>query len=569
MAQDANIKIKVTADTGDAAAGITKVTTKLKEVPAVSSKATQAITDMGRVLSDLPYGFMGISNNIEPLRESFQRLQKETGSTGATLKALASSLMGGGGLGLVFPLITSAISFATIGLSMWTRGMGDSKKATDDSKKSTDDYAKSIEAANKATAAQATEVGKLVAVAQLQTTSLQQRAEIIRRLQGINETYFSNLKLEAGQIVGLAQAYKLYAENIFRVAQAKAAGGQIEKLNQQLIQVTQQADQLDQNFTIIGKNQFIGNQADKYKQLQGLLKDDLTAYGSIEEIVRITGRSENEVRKFVGDRLNLKKQEAQIMAQIADLSTKTAIGDKSSIINTTPDKIKEVKTKVLDLGLTINDFIKNSQYAFKNIADAVPPQTLTNLDRASEGVHKLTDAIQEQSNLKVGKWLDKETMQQIKEMGQAIRTYLVDPISDFFVELTTGGDNAFSNLISSLSKLIVKMVATIVVAAALAAILAFTGVGAFMGLGSGVSGFKEIFTLLSGIKMAKGGIAYGPQMAYVGEYPGAATNPEVIAPLDKLKSIIGNGNNSQGAEFRIRGVDLVAVTGRANRFITR
>lgn len=40
-------------------------------------------------------------------------------------------------------------------------------------------------------------------------------------------------------------------------------------------------------------------------------------------------------------------------------------------------------------------------------------------------------------------------------------------------------------------------------------------------------------------KLAKGGIAYGDTLARVGEYAGARANPEVIAPLDKLKGIIG------------------------------
>jgi len=39
---------------------------------------------------------------------------------------------------------------------------------------------------------------------------------------------------------------------------------------------------------------------------------------------------------------------------------------------------------------------------------------------------------------------------------------------------------------------------------------------------------------------AAGGIAYGETFARVGEYAGARANPEVIAPLDKLKGIIGS-----------------------------
>jgi len=40
-------------------------------------------------------------------------------------------------------------------------------------------------------------------------------------------------------------------------------------------------------------------------------------------------------------------------------------------------------------------------------------------------------------------------------------------------------------------------------------------------------------------KLASGGIAYGTTNAIVGEYPGARTNPEIIAPLDKLQTMLG------------------------------
>ena len=45
------------------------------------------------------------------------------------------------------------------------------------------------------------------------------------------------------------------------------------------------------------------------------------------------------------------------------------------------------------------------------------------------------------------------------------------------------------------------------------------------------------------LPLAEGGIVSGPTQALIGEYPGAGSNPEVVAPLDKLKSMIGGGGN--------------------------
>jgi len=44
--------------------------------------------------------------------------------------------------------------------------------------------------------------------------------------------------------------------------------------------------------------------------------------------------------------------------------------------------------------------------------------------------------------------------------------------------------------------------------------------------------------LIASQPLAKGGIAYGETLATIGEYPGAQSNPEVVAPLDKLQTIL-------------------------------
>jgi hypothetical protein len=82
---------------------------KLRTIGGGANQAQFALVNLGRVVQDAPYGFIGIANNINPLLESFQRLQATTGSTGGTLKALISSLTGAGGLGLAVSLATSAM----------------------------------------------------------------------------------------------------------------------------------------------------------------------------------------------------------------------------------------------------------------------------------------------------------------------------------------------------------------------------------------------------------------------------------------------------------------------------
>lgn len=71
-------------------------------------------------------------------------------------------------------------------------------------------------------------------------------------------------------------------------------------------------------------------------------------------------------------------------------------------------------------------------------------------------------------------------------------------------------------------------------------------------------------------KFAQGALAYGPTVGVFGEYPGAATNPEVVAPLNKLRDIIEPASNGFGVvEFHIRGRDLFGVARKINRLDSR
>ena len=65
---------------------------------------------------------------------------------------------------------------------------------------------------------------------------------------------------------------------------------------------------------------------------------------------------------------------------------------------------------------------------------------------------------------------------------------------------------------------------------------------------------------------ADGGIVSGPTLGLMGEYPGARSNPEVIAPLDKLKTLM-KSDQSTGyvAQTHISGRDLAIVLERYNK----
>lgn len=68
------------------------------------------------------------------------------------------------------------------------------------------------------------------------------------------------------------------------------------------------------------------------------------------------------------------------------------------------------------------------------------------------------------------------------------------------------------------------------------------------------------------IKLAKGGLAYGPTLAVVGDNPNAMSDPEVVAPLSKLRSMVGGQQLELVGDvaFELRGDTVRAVLNREN-----
>ena len=79
-------------------------------------------------------------------------------------------------------------------------------------------------------------------------------------------------------------------------------------------------------------------------------------------------------------------------------------------------------------------------------------------------------------------------------------------------------------------------------------------------------------TSLKGVgAFAEGGVVSGPTLALVGEYAGATNNPEVIAPLSKLQSMIQTEQGASGGkvEFEIKERKLRGVLRKGAKYNSR
>lgn len=72
--------------------------------------------------------------------------------------------------------------------------------------------------------------------------------------------------------------------------------------------------------------------------------------------------------------------------------------------------------------------------------------------------------------------------------------------------------------------------------------------------------------LLAVPKFASGGLAFGPTLGLFGEYPGASHNPEVVAPLDRLQSMLRPDDSPRRVRFEIEGRSLVGLMEKMDRF---
>ena len=94
-------------------------------------------------------------------------------------------------------------------------------------------------------------------------------------------------------------------------------------------------------------------------------------------------------------------------------------------------------------------------------------------------------------------------------------------------------------------------------------------VGPILALASVASIIAALTNIPTPTAFANGGVVSGPTYALVGEYAGASNNPEVIAPLSKLREYINpTSSNHQGGEvaFRIEGRTLVGILNKEAKY---
>lgn len=167
----------------------------------------------------------------------------------------------------------------------------------------------------------------------------------------------------------------------------------------------------------------------------------------------------------------------------------------------------------------------------------------------------------------------------IKEMTVLSSEQITGLLSQSFASIGTAiasGDvlESFKSTLIMLMDML-QQFGTALIAAGVASealkVVAWSGIGAIIAGGALVAATAAAKAALNRVPaFADGGIVSGPTLALVGEYAGASSNPEVIAPLNKLKSMIEpavqNDTVMNGeVRFVIRGEVLEGILQKMNR----
>jgi len=238
---------KSAASTSKASSTITKnlataanATAKAGQGIAVgANQAGNALTNLGRVAQDAPFGFVGIQNNLNPLLESFQRLRAESGSNSAALKALGQSLAGPAGLGI-------ALSVVSAGVLLYQQYQQRANKAIQDAKKTTDDYVASLETIEGArlkgeqnAQKEIVTLGLLFRTYQNANQPLSARKEAYSELQKQYPSYFGNLAFEEKATNATKDAYNRLTQSIIASAKARSFSDKIAENSQKVLEIDQ------------------------------------------------------------------------------------------------------------------------------------------------------------------------------------------------------------------------------------------------------------------------------------------------------------------------------------------
>lgn len=590
-------------------------TTDMGNLPKQTEQTARQFDQLGfsiqQVARELPAfafsastGFMAISNNLPMLADAIQQLRRENEALAASgqktvpvWRQVAQSLLSWNtalsvGITLLTvyaPKITEAVSKMNLFKKALDPAAEAGKQLNEAVKKGTEEAQKEI-----------VQLKVLYSAATDDTRSRKERLDAVKQLQTEYPAYFENLSNESILAGDAADAYNRLTKSLTDAAMARAS---MDKMTQNATRLLDLNDQRDKLETQLKDMQ-------RLRDSMGSNPALMSSYGQMDSRARSV---ESQLKSVINeiDALNAANEKLSKGINVSSL-TGGGKGSTSKDLNTNLATIGGLTNKINEL--------KEAQ-SKASTEQAVNLEKEIQLYQQRLNLLQLTIAKGAAGNLADSNYKDKlaapamsgvaapseiaipitfeMSENQLQENLQRMRQMFSDSIPEFnYTESALSGLNSIATVVGNLSGVlndsagawaqwgatvmqtiaqaipqiialantqiaasVQQTTANTAVAAsgAAASVASIPIVGWVMAAGAVASILAALASLPKPKALAKGGIVSGPTLALVGEYGGARNNPEVIAPLDKLRSLIQPaGFNTDGLylETKVRGKDL-------------
>lgn len=545
-------------------------------------KSNMQWTNFALVIQDLPYGFRGIQNNLP-------------------------ALMGGiaGMAGPIYFVGSAIIALFTA----WDAGLFKVKDGTNALKDAQKEYNETLKSSMGSAGEEIAKMNSLVSIASNHEISMEKRLAAVKKLQEEYPSYFGNLDKEKILNGDVARATDGVKTAIIERAKATAIASKINKLAAEKFAKDEELYQLALQKTarVQAAVNFVKQFPSSTKHLKGLIDASVSGIrdqeNAIKSFVNSIDKELNRLQKIytsaeagainLGDTKNgangkaakKKLEDAKKAADKLALYIKKRLSasggettyvaepaiDPSNAAKLFKDKMdyekKASKDRVAFLRGQYQLEVSEAEGSFDKIKLAEENMRIALNKGFMDGSIKLSEYIdatielRKKSNQTVLAE-SKAAMAEMLKMGIGIMNAL-GPALDMLLEKGANIGEVLSKAFNDIIKKLIKVAIAAAIAVALLSLI-------FPGTVAKAGGAMKMFGNLVGGGMglgsqlfANGGIVSGPTMGLMGEYPGAKSNPEVVAPLDKLKGLMGASGGT--LEARISGNDLLILMNKAKR----
>jgi hypothetical protein len=539
------------------------------------SGSNKTMMSLSLILQDLPYGFRGIQNNLPALVGSF------AAATGAIYLGFSALIA-----------ITTAYEKEIVQLIYGLDEVSAANKKMNESVADNVGQAKSQIASDQA----------LLKIINDTTQSTDNRKKALKELK---EEYKGNLELQKLDITDgdkLATVYNKISNALIRKARATAYAQLIAEEEAKVLKLeTQQGEEVVKNLGFMGT-------------AYGLVTSGIGGFTASANIV--TAAFNKQSKEISTSKANIalyteklnENTEAQIEnADAASLDTTVtkAKGDKAAkeaakleafaakrraMAGGDIEVIKEPELDPKERAKAFAEKMAFDKKMSKERVDMLKEQYQLEVSEAEGSFEKIKLAEENMrlalnqgfmdGTIKLSEYLNailelrkksnktvteegKAATQEMMKMGVGIMSAL-GPALDMLLDKGASLGEVLKSAFQGIIKQLIKVAIAAAIAVALLSVIfpdkvAKAG-GALKMFGNLTAGGMGLGAQL----FANGGIISGPTLGLMGEYPGAANNPEVVAPLDKLQSLMGGGGGGT-LETRISGNDLLILMNKAGR----